>query len=330
MIPASCAGLFAAIKVAVTAITIGLPAGNCAIGVVKGYNLPAPVTITSADPAHPAVITSIDIYNSSNLTFTGLGMTFTSANDGYYAFRFDTVKSITFDHVTVHGADLTLAPGAQLTAFYFNNAVGLSFTNSQVHDASLGLLVSNSSNVTVSGNAFSRLSKGGVAMAAVTNASVIKNAFTDFYPAVGVHPDAIQGWTAGTKTASSNVKITDNIIQRGAGVPVQGVLIQDEAGGLPWANVDIERNLITGMQWNSIRVDGYAGKLNMANNVAVSWTGSANDGTAATSGFYGVIFAMTPAPGAVLTQSGNTAQGYVIGTKNGAPAGNSQLPAIGN
>jgi hypothetical protein len=309
MIATTCSGLLAALKTAAAGAVLALPAGPCAVPALNGINPPGIVTITSADPANPAVLTYLKIFGSSNLVFKQLEITFTKANDGYYATRMDTVHDLSFDQVNWHGADVALAPGAQLTAIYLNIGQNVAFTNSQFHDADAAMLVASSSNVTVSGDTFYRLNKGGVEMTSVLGLNFTHNTCRDFILKPPTHSDCIQGMNTKLAAPAGNLIITDNLIERGAGDPIQGIFIQDEVGDKPWANVDVERNTVLGEMWNAIWVNGSSGVVIIKNNTVRSWPG-ADDVAGGITAFDAHIYTNNLAAGTKLTITGNQAQGY--------------------
>jgi hypothetical protein len=84
------------------------------------------------------------------------------------------------------------------------------------------------------------------------------NDFRDFRSSELNHPDAIQFWTSGTKQASTDVVISNNVVMPGTGNGSQGIFMQDEIGGLPYERLTIKNNLIldAGNYWNGIAVRG--------------------------------------------------------------------------
>lgn len=84
------------------------------------------------------------------------------------------------------------------------------------------------------------------------------NRFTDFYPKVGFHPDAIQIWTAKATAETTDIVIEGNVIVRGVGGKVQGVFLGDEsAGKFPYRRVRIVGNTLIGTGTNGIAVSGH-------------------------------------------------------------------------
>ncbi len=115
----------------------------------------------------------------------------------------------------------------------------------------------------------------------------------------GDHPDAIQFLTTGTTAASHDINITGNLITRGTGDAVQGIFMRDEVGTLPYANVNIDNNMLVGTGYNGITVLG--GKtVAVTNNTLDSLPGDTN-----------VTWVMVQNADNV-TASGNTAKSFIF------------------
>jgi hypothetical protein len=113
-----------------------------------------------------------------------------------------------------------------------------------------------------------------VEFTAVKNVLIDGNDFRDFRSSAIDHPDAIQFWTNGTKQASTDIMISNNVIMPGTGAGSQGIFIQDEIGGLPYERLTIKNNLLldAGNYWNGIAVRG--GKdVVLEGNTSISPTG---------------------------------------------------------
>ena len=83
-----------------------------------------------------------------------------------------------------------------------------------------------------------------------------------------IHPDAIQFWTTNTTVAATDITITGNTFDRGSGVIVQGIFIQDEVGTLPYQRLTIADNVIVGAAYNGIAVRG-AVDATLTNNTVI-------------------------------------------------------------
>jgi len=327
------AGLLAALKSAHPGDTIQLAAGNYSGVVINNTHFASAVTITSANPLHEAVLVGLKVDSSSGLNFNKLELTAVGSTDPYYAFRVASSQNINFTNLNVHG-DPEAAASTQLTGFYVSASSNISFTNSSFSHLWGAITANNDTNVDISNNTFSYLDKGGVEMGGSSNVDIMGNQFTDFQVGVGIHADAIQLYTAGTTTIASNIVITGNTVERGTGNAIQGVFVQDEVGTLPYHNLIIDNNTILGEMWNSIYVHAnVTGTLQVENNLVESWSGidmgSSTATTLATTSFLGRISLLGDFSGAAVTETGNTAQGYLATT--GAiptPTGNVSVGAV--
>jgi hypothetical protein len=108
--------------------------------------------------------------------------------------------------------------------------------------------------------------------AEISNAKIVDNVLKNFSPIAGDHPDAIQFWTQGTKTASQDVLISGNLIMRGEGGPAQAIFMGDEVGTLPFERVTVSNNLIVGTGLNALRIHG-AKDLTLSNNELITFAG---------------------------------------------------------
>jgi Ca2+-binding RTX toxin-like protein len=258
----STASLEAALGHAHAGDTIQLQAGQYDGLVIKYANFSG-VTITSADPSHPAVISSFDMTNVTGLTFRNVELL---ANTGVnFDFNVRNSADVHFDHVNVHGS-LDNNPANDPEGIEFTNSSNVSITNSVFQQLGRGAGAFSSSNVQMTGNTVHDMRSDGFDFAQVDHVTVSGNNFTNFFPVAGDHPDAIQFWTLGTTAASHDITISNNVVTEGHGtVGSQGIFFKDEVGTLAYQNVTISGNLIQGGYTNGIRLD-HANGLNINNN----------------------------------------------------------------
>ena len=136
------------------------------------------------------------------------------------------------------------------------NTNSISVSNSTFYNLHDGLSHFNGDGLSVTNNSFYHLFDDGVRGGGTSDVTISGNSFTDqHFDATDIaHPDAIQFWTTGTTAAVSNIIIANNTYTRGAGNPAQGIFFRDELGGLPYSNVKILNNTITGSLYNGIEV----------------------------------------------------------------------------
>ena len=134
------------------------------------------------------------------------------------------------------------------------NSSYVTVSNSHFHELSDAINPVGNQAVTFTGNTFDLLHDDGIAGGDNTQITISNNLFTSFDHTGSVHPDAIQFWTAGTTKSSSDIVIKDNVIDRGSGVAVQGIFLNDEVGTLPFKNVSITNNVVIGEMYNGIAI----------------------------------------------------------------------------
>jgi hypothetical protein len=328
------AGLIAALKSARPGETIELAVGVYSHVVISGFHFSSAVTITSADPAHAAMIAGLKVVSSSGINLSNLEITTVGSGDSYAGVRVQGSQDISFSNIYMHG-NLADSAETQLNGFYVCKSSDVSITNSRFHDLSSAIVADNNTYITVSHNAFDDLNKGGVEAGGTSELTISDNNFTNFETAAGVHADAIQIYTAGTTTAVQNIVITGNLYDRGSGDPAQGIFVQDEVGTLPFNNVTIDNNTIIGGDWNAIFLSNATGTVQIDNNTVASWAGQ-DVVAGSTTNFESWIRLGNTADtggtfaGVTLTETGNEAQ-YFLGATGKAvtpPAGNTLLGAV--
>ncbi|MEW5685523.1 MAG: right-handed parallel beta-helix repeat-containing protein [Pseudomonadota bacterium] len=272
------ASLTAALKAAVGGDTIKLAPGTYSdlkFKIAPTYD--SPVTITSADPNNPAVITDFTLSGIKNWSFSNLELKALDnpgmiANDGsYWAFKIYKADGVSFDNVSVHGS-LDDKPANDVSGISIAQSKNVSVTNSEFQQLERGVAFGNVQNVKVNGNNFHDLRSDGADFVEVKFVEVKNNSFTNFYVAEGDHPDAIQFWTSRSLTASTDIMISGNVITRGEGGDTQGIFLRDQVGTLPYERVTITDNIIVGTGYNGIRVQG-AKDLTVTNNELVTFQG---------------------------------------------------------
>src|SRR5262249_34324176 len=91
----STSALIAALKAAHPGDTIKLAAGTYSSVVIQKLSFSSPVTITSADSNHPAVLTGLNVVGSNGLKFTGL--VFSPPSGTHNPFQVNNSQNISFD-----------------------------------------------------------------------------------------------------------------------------------------------------------------------------------------------------------------------------------------
>ncbi len=289
--------------------TIALTAGSYDRITLRDLTFNGTVTITSVDPARPAELTGLKAIGVENITFRSVVLADKDAATPY-DFEVKDAANIAFDRVTVRGQDGEA--GYESNSFMIRSSRDVSITNSEITHMRYGINMLDNVGVTVKGNYFHDMRADGFHGGGLSDVLIADNYFTNFNPAKGDHPDAIQFWTANQTKSAENITITGNVIHRGDGAAIQGIFMGDETDRLPYKNVTIADNLVVGGMYNGIHVERAEG-LSLTNNTVAGYLDQAS---------------WIRVAGAD-TISGNVAQVYILnGNTVPAPAGNVSTPAV--
>lgn len=242
---------------------IRLASGTYANVAIKGLNIAGNVTIMSADASRPAVLLDLSIKSSQGLTFSNLTFSETKPSSDY-GFTVSGSSNIQFDHLKVSGP-ANIGSGAESSLMQIRSSTGVTVSNSEFSNGNYAISLIDTSGTVIKGNFFHDIRTDGVRGGGNSNITISGNLFTDFYPAAGDHSDAIQLWTTNTSATARNIVITDNVVVRGDGRPIQGVFLRDTFDQMPFENVTVTGNLVVGGVYNGISVDGATSGL-IANN----------------------------------------------------------------
>jgi hypothetical protein len=254
---ANAADLLSALKAAHAGDTIQLAAGNYGEINLNALNFSSAVTITSADPNHQAVITGLNVQNSSNLAFSHLELTPDAVSTYNATLQGD--HNITLDQLNVHGGATANGNGVML-----RESTNVSLTNSNIHDLWNGVSHIHDDGVMISGNTIHGIATDGIHGGGSSDVTITGNVLSDFTPNPGDHPDAIQFWTSNTTASVHDLVVTNNIIERGTGAAMQGIFMNNE-NNLTYENVTITGNAMVGTMYNGILVYN-AANVTVANN----------------------------------------------------------------
>ena len=199
------------------------------------------VTITSANAGNPAVLTDLMIKNSDGLTFSNL--TFNVKTN--MPFQVLVSSRINFDKLDVHGT-LNGTSSDDHQAMLVRSSNNVSVTNSHFHELTDALAHNNSSYLNFSGNLFDIIRDNGISGGGSSFVTIANNVFKDFDHTGGIHPDAIQFWTAQTNASATDITVTGNVFNRGTGAPIQAIFISDDVGHLPYQRVTVSNNVAVG------------------------------------------------------------------------------------
>ncbi len=182
----------------------------------------AGVTITSANPNDPAVLTGFTIIGSSGLNLSDLDLS-TIGSTTPAPFRVTSSKFVNLTALNIMGS---LGNEATISGLLIHTSSNISVENSIFHYVFSGIQEYDSNNSTIINNVFKKIANDGIDNAGSTGVTISNNLFKNFTPTANVHPDAVQFWTSTADPASSGIKISDNTMNRDLGSPFQGVFVQ--------------------------------------------------------------------------------------------------------
>lgn len=222
--------LLSALATASPGDTIELAPGNYGDVVLDGYTFTDNVTITSQFQNNPATFDTLQVKNSSHLTLDNIAVSNVldeGEPDWVSAFRID--KSA---HITVVNSEISGSADGNNTndgqGLLVLDSTNITLDGNTFHDLKTGLSVGRSEYVTVTGNTFTDIRSDGANFANVRHILVDGNAFSNFHPAyaLGDHPDMIQVWNDGSYGDMYDIVISNNTLTQGVGGDVQGIFIQ--------------------------------------------------------------------------------------------------------
>ena len=303
---ATAAELTAALGVAKAGDRILLAGGNYSNVQLKNFAFDGTVTIASRDPGNPATLTGLTVTNSQNLSFQNLHLDFSSPWTVWNA-QIVGSKNIEFSGMNIHGS-LNNNPGDDQSGILVKDSSNVRITGSEFQQLDHGISLSNNTGITIDNNRMHDIRADGVIAVATSNVQITGNAFTDFKPASGDHPDAIQFLTRGATAKAHDITVSGNLITRGDGGIIQGIFITDQIG-IGYDRVTVTDNVVVGGMYNGIMVTNTNGVVVTGNSViAYSDMGSyirVNDSTNATvANNQAMLFNLTGTSN--VTQSGNS------------------------
>ena len=241
--------------------TIVLAAGSYSSVTLKGLNFSTPVTITSADPSNPAVLSDFSVTSVSGLTIQNVAVTVGKK----MGMTVGQSENIVIDHIDVAGPSSGKPGGNGLK---IDKSTDVVVTNSSFHDLGYGLTHVDSKHVTISGNSFENIRVDGIRGGGTSFIEISGNSLRNFFRDPGEHGDAIQFWTKGTTGSAHDIVVKDNLIERGEGNRMQGIFFGDESRGKqPYIDVEITGNTILGTGYNGINLYPAKGAVISGNTV---------------------------------------------------------------
>ena len=227
------------------------------------------VHIVSEDPNHPAVFGSLLVRGSKNLTIDGVFVDFVPDAE---TMSFDSAVEIhQSSFITLVGSRIEGGPSVNGIAQSSTPGVPNPMGNILGLPAARGVTVSHSSDVTLTGNDISQFGQGIIG-SSVDGLKVLSNEVHHLrqtnllgadlddllvdgnhfhsntpwkFGGLGDHANFIRVWTnSGQTVPNSGITITNNFMEKGEGVSVLGVSLEDNSAGYGFRNAIIEDNVI--------------------------------------------------------------------------------------
>jgi Ca2+-binding RTX toxin-like protein len=243
---------------------ITLASGNYGDVSISG-SFSSDVTITSQNATSPAIFHTLTLNSSSHLKLDSLDINATPTTATYTwspAVAINDSSYITFAHSTVTGGAAVSGVSQSAAATDFTGNVigmptgyGVTVTTSnnvkvdavEVSQFYKGVVLYKSDYVTVSNSDIHDTRTTSIVAGGGNHITIDSNHLHDVNPwkfgPTGDHADYLAMWTnAGQTSASTDIKVTNNLMEQGAGAPVLGMWLQGADAG--YTNVQISGNSI--------------------------------------------------------------------------------------
>ena len=263
----SSATLATALKAAQSGDTILLAQGTYSVNVLNS-TYASDLTITSVDANRPAVVNWLNVSGTTGLTMRDLEF---RADAGVAnPFKVSGSSDIHFSNLNVHGS-LDDNPQNDTNGFLIRSSSNVSIEDSEFQQLSFAISHIEIEGLVLRDNAFHDIRSDGIRGGGSSNVIISGNTFRDFYPLANDHADAIQFWTSNTTKNAHDIVVSDNVIQRGDGAPMQGIFMGDEVAGVFYERVTIDHNLVSGGLFHGINVTSAIG-VTIEDNVVQGYT----------------------------------------------------------
>lgn len=247
-------------------------------------SFPSNVTITSADPDHPASFSGLALGGVKNLTFDNVAFdySFTKGDQQYtrdfmiHSSSNIIIRNSVFDGDVASGMTASDNGYGIATGLDVRWSTGITIEDTEFSNFYRAVSVSESSGITLRGNDVHDIRSDGLNFSAVSKVLIEDNYIHDFQAsyASGDHRDMIQFWTTGTKVPSTDIIIRSNTLDMGEGSYTQSIFMRNEvvdqglAGtGMYYQNVLIEDNVIYNGHMHGITVGETKGLVIRDNSV---------------------------------------------------------------
>jgi hypothetical protein len=252
---------------------------------LRGFSARNSVIIRSAKPEKPARLSAMTLRDVAGITFENLVFDYDFQTGDKLNLRpFQILDS---QRIVIRGAlfEGDVARGYEASDNGFPTAFGLgvrnssdiTLENSEIRNFFRATVMSQSKNLTVTGNDIHGIRMDGMNFAEVQGVRIEGNHIHDFKRSLKSkdHADMIQFWTNRTKSPSHNIVIRNNVLNSGKGWFTQSIFMRNDLvdRGLAgpemfYRDITIENNLIINAHLHGITV-GETNGLFIRNNTVV-------------------------------------------------------------
>ena len=260
--------------------TIMLAPGNYGAVFIRNKAYTAPVTITSSNASDPAVIASLSISQSKNVTLSNIISQYVYKGEPIYHRNNEITGSsnIMITDVQFIGANDTAGYGSGYGVVIAGNSNTVTLKNSTMTKWGRALVAYESQNLNIIGNTASDISNDVMNFVMVEDLLLENNYLHSMRrdPNSGNHADVVQFFTSGTIVPTKNVIIRGNVFDIASGSWAQSLFMGNEEVRLGRAgiemfyqNVLIENNVIRNLHVHGITVGETIG-LTIRNNKIIT------------------------------------------------------------
>lgn len=224
----------------------------------------APITISSADPANPAEITSVRLTGAENLTFEGIHFHMDGddeVHDDVMIRLTDSTNVVFRDSVMTSNANGPLgttadvSEGAQMALV--RDSSGVTFEGNYIAGFNHGVTFRDSYDGAFVNNEMTELQGDGIRLAGVSGMLIEGNHLHDFHGSTqeANHSDMIQIWGTNIQVNNENITIRENFLDTGNGANYQMIYGDNkmfDENGFTFSDILIEGNVLFGAHSNAI------------------------------------------------------------------------------
>jgi len=243
--------------------TVRLRPGRYAPVRVRGRAFAGGVTITSDNPADPALLSGLQLIETRGVTLTDLAFDGSGPAEQFGLLVLRS-SAVALDRLRFNDRSGTRRLNS---AVMIRLSQDVKVTRLDVRGFWHGVSILDVERVEIARNEFQAIGTDAIRGGGGSGLLIRENVCYGFRTAPRDHPDCIQLWSTGQTRAASDIVIRDNLVVRGDGDPTQGVFVRDTFLTLPFRNVAIEGNMVVGGQYNGVTLSGATGSRVVGNAV---------------------------------------------------------------